>query len=127
MSTEKKLTAKQLTGVASLLASPSRDEAAKQTGVSVRTLKRWEELPQFRAALQEGRRALFRAAVDRILSGMGRAFDAIERNLQCGSPGAELRAATILVDAALRWNESDVGEQLDEIKEAVEVLKNAQQ
>lgn len=126
MSDGKNLSTKQVAAVSALLASPTKADAAKAVGISTRQLARWELLPAFVTALAEARRAMFREGVNRILRRIEKALDAVERNLDAGSPNAELRAAEILIDAAFRWRGLDVEEQLDEIGRALKEIKDAQ-
>jgi hypothetical protein len=51
-----KLPRKQETAISALLSQRSLDEAAKATGVSVSTLRRWMAIPEFKEAYLKARR-----------------------------------------------------------------------
>src|SRR5204863_5150060 len=57
------LTARQAKAVEALLQEPTVTRAAVVAGANERTLRRWLQLPAFRASLQRGRRESFGQAI----------------------------------------------------------------
>jgi hypothetical protein len=84
--------------IAALLESSTLDEAAGKVGVSSRTLINWMRRPDFRGAYLEARRRLVDAVVTRLARDAAEALDTLRRNLSCGKPAAEVRAAAFIVD-----------------------------
>ena len=82
---------------ADALATGCRDaEAAERAGVCRETVTRWRSrLPAFRAALEDRRRELWTATVDRLRNLLPKALNAIERAL-------ESEDESIRTDAAFR-------------------------
>jgi hypothetical protein len=57
---------KQEEAIAALLTQRNVEEAAKSIGVAPKTLLRWMQIPEFKAAYREGRRAAYGQAVARL-------------------------------------------------------------
>src|SRR5580765_3894140 len=55
--------------VAAMLTQRNVEEAAREVGVSVATLMRWQKLPEFQALFREGRRTVYNQAVARLQQG----------------------------------------------------------
>src|SRR4051794_14514517 len=79
--------------ISALLSEATAESAAARAGVSVATLRRWRKKPRFIAAYREARRQTVEAAVARLQASSALAVAALERNLTCKSPAAEIRAA----------------------------------
>jgi hypothetical protein len=94
---EGKLTRRMHGVIAALLSAPSYAEAARLTGVAEVTIYRWLKLPQFQAAYREARDRVIDHAIARLSALSRDAAEAIGRNLRCGNPGAEVRAATAVL------------------------------
>jgi hypothetical protein len=62
----KKLGPKQEAAILSLLSQRNFEEAARAAGITPRTLYRWMEEPDFRAAYRNARRAAFSQSVARL-------------------------------------------------------------
>lgn len=54
-----KIGRKQEDAIAALLTQPTLAEAARQTGVGEKTLRRWQQDPSFQSAYREARRTTF--------------------------------------------------------------------
>jgi hypothetical protein len=93
---------KQDLAIAALLTEPTVEAAARRAGVGVNTLHRWLRDPDFTAAYRTARRGAVEAAVARIQGSAGAAVDTLTRNLTCGRPGDEIRAAVAILDHAGR-------------------------
>lgn len=107
------LTSKQVAAISALLEVASIRAAAKQIGMSERTLHRWMLSPVFVAALREAEHAALSGAV-RALSGDLDANFRLMRAVRDDSSQAalvRLRAAQVLDDSHRRWRELTVLEE----------------
>jgi hypothetical protein len=110
------LTARQSAAVAALLGCKTIAAAAKRSKVAESTLRRWLTGDrQFQRAYRAARRAVMDATIGRVQQAAGAAVDALERNLTCGRPGDEIRAALGMLDHASRGLE--VGDLLERVEE----------
>ncbi|WP_439621810.1 hypothetical protein [Gemmata sp.] len=91
--------------IAALLACPTHEEAAAAAGTSTATLRRRLTDASFKAAYRTARRQLVEAAIGRLQSAAGQAVDALVRNLACGKPGDEIRAAVAILEHGYRGAE----------------------
>jgi hypothetical protein len=97
------LTRKQEQAIAALLAYRTVQEAAQTACVSYSTLKRWLQLPDFRAAYRQARRELVEGAVGRLQAATGQAVDTLLAVAKDGKKDADrVRAAVALLDHAFR-------------------------
>jgi ACT domain-containing protein len=108
----------QEAALVALLNSKSIAEAARKSGISLRTLHRYLEEPDFQREYRKARSAIVENAVGRIQSMVSDAADTLHRNLSCEIPAAEVRTAQIIIDTALR------GREQTEIIERLEALEN---
>jgi len=88
--------------VEALLRSGSVREAAEAIGVAPSTLLRWLQDPDFRAAFEAARERALEHAIAQLQAATAEAVQALRRNLGCGNPSVEVRAATAVLDAALK-------------------------
>jgi hypothetical protein len=110
---------------AALLAEASIEAAARKARVSTRTLKNWLKDPAFLVLYRDARRAVVEAAVARVQQLTTKAMLTLNRNLECGKPAAEIRAAVALLDYAWRGLETfDLAQQLAELKAQVEAMRH---
>jgi hypothetical protein len=73
--------------------------------------------PEFRAKLRDARRAVVEGAIGRLQAAATEAVDTLRRNLTCGTPSVEVRAATAILDQAVRAVELwDLAERLDRLE-----------
>jgi hypothetical protein len=93
-----KVTRKMEQLIANLLTEPTYALAAEKTGISEPTLYRWLRLPAFQRAYRDARRRVVDVAVSRLCGLTEKAVAALEKNLKCGVPGAEIRAAVAVLD-----------------------------
>src|SRR5262245_53970543 len=101
MSDPGKLNRRQEALLVALLAEPTHQAAAARAQVSEATLRRWLRLPAFQAAYRRARRDLVEAALARLQQSAQKAVDTLERNLNCGHPGCEIRAALGILEKAV--------------------------
>jgi hypothetical protein len=103
--------------VAALLSEPTVEAAAAKVGVGYATLKSWLKDPEFAAAYAEARREVLERSVARLLALTDKAVKALERNLDCGKPSGENRAAALVFEHAYRGVEVlDLARQLAELR-----------
>jgi len=115
-----KFTRKMEGAIAALLAEPTVELAAARTGVSVVTLQRWQQRPDFRRRFREARRAVVEGAIAGLQRATAGAVEALERNLHCAVPSVEVRAALGILETAIR------GVELVDLVERVEALEEQQ-
>jgi hypothetical protein len=95
-----KLPRKREVAIAALLSHPTVEAAAAAARVSERTLRLWLRDPEFIAEYRTARRTVLEAATGRLQQAAGQAVDALLRNLTCGRPAAEIRAAATILQLA---------------------------
>src|SRR5438552_12236380 len=93
-----KLTRKQASVISALLTERTQLDAAKKAGVGQTTLYRWLARPDFQESYRTARMAIVEGAVGRLCGLSSAAVEALERNLSCGQAGAEIRAATAILE-----------------------------
>src|SRR5215470_10392529 len=102
--------------VAALLETATVEQAAARAGVGLRTLKRYLADPDFLRLYREARRQIVEGAVSRLQQLCLQAVLALHRNLTCGHPAAEIRAAATVLDQGLRGVELlDLAAQVDDL------------
>jgi hypothetical protein len=85
--------------IAGLLTEATIGAAAQRAGVCEKTLRLWLDQPEFQRLYREARRSIVDRALGRIQALTDQAHLALERNLACGKPQVEVRAA----EAVLTW------------------------
>lgn len=94
-------------------------EAAELSGLSVETLYRYLRDPDFKRDYRAYRRELMETTMARLQRSSDRAAATLERNMDCGNPGNEIRAAQIVLENANK------GLDTTDILERLEALENA--
>ena len=100
-----KLPRRQEQALAALLVAPTIRAAADQAGLGEATLRRWLRDPDFAAAYREARYRVVEAAHVSLVSAVEEAVCGLRRNLTCGTPSVEVRAAVAVLDQANRAHE----------------------
>jgi len=116
-----KLTPRQAAGVSAILSTGSMEAAARQAGTSSKTLRRWLTLPAFQAALTEGRRTAFSAALSDLRLAAVEAVAALRRILADPetAPGVVVQAAGAVLGHAFK------GVELQDVLERIQKLEDA--
>lgn len=110
--------------IAFLLTEPTIAAAAEKAGVSEGTLIRWMKDPGFDAAYRQARRKVVERSIGRLQQASGEAVEALQRNLQCGAPPAEIAAARAILDKAIQGLEiSDLQAKVARLEEILSKLK----
>jgi AcrR family transcriptional regulator len=104
-----------------LIDSASIREAAQKSGLSEETLYRYLKDKEFIAEYRQARRATVENAITQIQQATGEAVETLKKNLHCENPAAEIRAAQIILDNAIKGVELiDVIERLENLENAIE-------
>jgi hypothetical protein len=112
-----KINRKQESLIAALLTEPTHAAAAAKAGVSEATLHRWLRIPEFQAAYRKARRDIVEVALGGIQQATRKAVETLERNLVCGHPGSEIRAALGILELSVKAVELvDILERLDAVE-----------
>ena len=103
--------------IVALLACSTIDAAAEQAGIAGSTLRGWLRDPAFQQRYRDARRRVIEQAVGGLQRAAGKAVEALERNLACGVPAAEISAAKAILDQAFRGLEAlDLAAEIAELK-----------
>ena len=100
-----KFTRKMHHAVIALLQSPTVEGAAGLCGVSDSTLSRWIKRSDFQDVYTQARSELVQRSLSSLQTASIEALDALKRNVACGLPAIEVRAASALLDQSLRATE----------------------
>jgi hypothetical protein len=108
---------KQDRAIIALLTEPTVEAAARSIDIAPATIWRWSQQPDFRARLRDARRAVVEGAIGRLQQTATEAVETLRRNLTCGAPSVEVRAATAILDQAVKAVELfDVVERLEQLE-----------
>lgn len=113
------LSRKQEKVLTDLLNGSTITDAAKTNGVSETTIYKWFNEENFKSEHRRLKREAFEISVSKIQHKTDKAIETLEKNLTCGNPNAEIRAAQILLDHAAK------GIETMDILERLEALENA--
>ena len=120
MSGGKKYTTQHEQAILCLLEAPTIDAAAKHAGISPATMTRWLKREDFQLAYRAARRTMFESSLHRLQTLAGKATDTLSKNLTCGKPSTECRAAEAILthgkEAALLL---DTIERLNELESLI--------
>lgn len=118
---ENVLTSRQRRALVALLTHKSIGEAARACKLSEKSLQRYLQNPDFRAALTELETATIDEAGRRLLSGQTLALDTLEDLMKDALKESDQRlSAAAWLDFALRWRElRNVELRLADLEEAV--------
>jgi predicted site-specific integrase-resolvase len=115
-----KFTRKQEVALAALAAYPTLGEAAQACGVSVATLRRWLQRPDFRAGLRKAGRNLLDASLDDLIRASRRAVQVLVEAMESEKETIRVKAAMALLDRAVSATQAfDFEARLEAIEEAL--------
>jgi Helix-turn-helix of insertion element transposase len=112
-----RFTRKQEQALTALLAHATIAEAAAAVKVDESTLRRWLRMPEFAKAWNTVRSAYLMDSVSEMQETALEAVRTLKRNLTCGEPGTEVRAADVLLSQTLR------GTEILDLKRRVEAVE----
>jgi hypothetical protein len=114
---------KQEDAIAALLTQRNIEEAARAAGIGVRTLLRWQKLPEFQNAYRQARREAVGQAVARIQQGTSAAATTLLKVMIDPSTPASVRvraADSIFNHAAKAIEIEDIEARVSELERAAE-------
>jgi len=88
--------------LALLLTEKTVDAACQKAGVAVTTYWRWMKDETFIKEFRRMRRGILENTVAKLQSITFAAIDALERNLNCENPAAEIRSAQIILEQSIK-------------------------
>src|SRR5688500_9959111 len=97
-----KLSRKKEFAILALLQEPTLQQAAERCGLSAATLWRWLQNPEFQQACRSARREAFHTALARLSQLSNEAVLTLHRNLTCGMPATQIRAAVAILEFGLK-------------------------
>lgn len=109
------LTPKQVKAIAALMQARTVGDAARECGISERTLLRWLATSEFQTALRDAVREGVDAAVRRLSGLAASAVAALGKEManQSSPPGARIRAADVILARLLALKElADLEERI---------------
>ena len=112
--------------IAALLSQRNVEEAARVAGVGTRTLLRWMQMPEFKAAYHKARRDAFGQATARLQQGSGAAASTLLKVMVDAStpPATKVRAADSVLDHAAKAIEiEEIEARVSELERAAEASK----
>lgn len=104
-----------------LLSTSSISEAAKQAGVGEATVYRYLRDETFKNEYRNARRDVVENTVGRLQGASAQAVETLTKNLDCGNPSAEIRAAQIILETSYK------GIELIDLQMRVEILEAEQE
>ena len=107
--------------VLALLAHPTIPEAAAACGVGEATLWRWLQEPAFAERYRAARRQVVEGAIASLQQTASEAAATLKRNLRCGTPSVEVRAALAVLEQAIK------GAELLDLQERIAALEAHQE
>ena len=108
---------KQDRAILALLAEPTLEAAARSAEVAPATIWRWNQQADFKSRLRDARRAVVEGAIGRLQQAATEAVSALQRNLTCGTPSVEVRAAATILDQAIKAVELfDITERIEQLE-----------
>ena len=116
-----KLTPRQKRAIAALLAAPTIEAAARQAGISRKTLHRYLSLPAFRRALTEAQDKTLHVVGARLAGLLQRSLDVVGLDMSPGVDGAtRLKAATAVMRHAAGISEfADLEQRVATLEQGV--------
>lgn len=105
-----------------LMVSSTRKQAIQNAGISSATADRWLRDPEFLTLLSARRDQLSEHLRDRAVTLLQASLEALGRNMQCGLPSIEVRAATAAADISIKYFERhDLALRLDLLETTLDV------
>jgi hypothetical protein len=123
-----KIRRKQEEAIVALLSQPTVEQAARVVGIGTRTLIRWLQLPEFKAAYHKARRDAFGQATSRLQQASGAAVSTILKIMLDKDPpvSSRLRAAeSVVVHAAKAIEIEEIEARVSELERAAEAAKQS--
>lgn len=104
-----------------LLSTSTITEAAKQAGVGETTVYRYLRDEAFKNEYRSARRDVVENTVGQLQGATAQAVETLTKNLTCGNPAAEIRAAQIILETSYK------GVELIDLQMRLEILEAEQE
>jgi UDP-N-acetyl-D-mannosaminuronic acid transferase (WecB/TagA/CpsF family) len=115
----------QQKAIAALIESRTISDAALVVGVSERTLYRYLENVEFRAALTQAERGLIDGAGFRLMAGQEQALDTLEALMtKARSDNVKRLAAHDWLDFSFKWRDTSIEQRLNALEAAINEHKD---
>jgi hypothetical protein len=92
--------------IVALARGATSEQAARDSGVSGRTVRRWMEDPDFQLEVRDTRTEMLSAAVGRLSASAAEAIETLREALADDDGRTRVQAARVLLDACLSLRES---------------------
>jgi hypothetical protein len=118
-----KFSRKMEEAVAAVLTQKNLEEAARSVGIGTATLLRWQNMPEFKAALRQARRDAYSQSIARLQQATGAAVSTLLKTMvDPGTPpSTKVRAAdSVLSHAAKAIELEDIEARVSELERAAE-------
>ncbi|MFC3347765.1 hypothetical protein ACFOOM_10060 [Streptomyces echinoruber] len=107
--------------IIALARGATSEEAARESGVSGRTIRRWMEDPDFQIEVRDTRTEILSSAVGQLAAGAAEAVTTLREALRDADGRNRVQAARTLLDACLSLRESlDLEQRLAALEAAEE-------
>lgn len=104
-----------------LLAKGTVKGAADECGLTVVTIWRYLQDPEFQKQYKASRRQMTETAISKLQAAAGKAVDTLERNLDCGEYGPENTAARVILEQSIKGIELlDLQERIERLEELLQ-------
>ena len=113
--------------IAALLSQRSVEDAARAVGIGTRTLLRWLQVPEFKAAYRDARRAAFSQSIARLQQGTAAAATTLLKTMiDTNTPASvRVRAAEAIFNHAAKAIEiEDIEARVSELERAAGASKS---
>jgi len=110
------LSDKQRRAIAALLVEPTVQGAAARAGIGERTLRRWLDDAGFKAAYAAASRDRLSETIGRLRAAAGEAVETLRAALQDERAANRIRAATVLLDTAIKVEVDDLARRVAELE-----------
>jgi transposase-like protein len=114
------LSEKQELALAALLAGKTRKQAARLATVNEVTIYRWLNDDFFRSQLRGRRGKLFDEAAGQLYGLTEKAIATLKKNLDCGIPSVEVKAALGIISQALSTRNDEILARLERMEKLLE-------
>lgn len=112
------LTAAQEAAITALLSSRTVRDAARKCKVTAATIYNWLKEDYFRREYRRHRQAMLDASLSALCTLSADAVATLKRNLKCGAPASEVKAAVAILDKAID------GQALADMQAEIEELRD---
>jgi hypothetical protein len=115
------ISTKQEKLIAFLVTEPTIEKACEKAGITPVTYWRWTKENEFKREYRKARRTILENAVARLQGLTLDAVDCLARNLNSEIPSIEIRAASMILDLAVK------GVEMLDLEERLDIVERVQQ